>query len=143
MTKTKKITSFNVSWTANHERFYPGHSIVFSDYTHTGKGCGETLREAFDDAVQDLHEQLLDMTEALADIVDGLTAELTGQVKDPEMLDWDIVRAECPTRGTHSCMTDDGDLIEDTEPDCAVCAGEWHFYVNVDVQVEGDENESN
>lgn len=132
-TTTKKIVAFRVSWTADHEQYYQGHSLVFSDYTNSGQGAEETLRESLKSALDDLSEQGIDWT---VDEYKAMLAELTGQVKDPAMLDWDIARAECPTRGTHSRVTDDADLVEDTEPDCAVCAGEWHFYVNVDVQME-------
>ena len=138
----KRITDFRVSWDANHEQYYQGHSTTFTGYLRSGQGCAETLREAFEDALDDLIDNgAADIDKELvyrdAPFYTDLLVELISQVKDPEMLDWDIVRAECPEQGKH-CTEDSeeyangGQLAED----CAICAGEWHFYVNVDVRVE-------
>ena len=142
MTTTKQITGFQVSWTADHEQYYLGHSLAFSPYTHSGQGCGETLREAFEDALDNLAEQDIDVNAPLSgtfgnELEQDMLVELTSQVKDPAMLDWDIVQAECPAHGKHAEpdskeWSDGGALAED----CTICAGEWHFYVNVDVRLE-------
>src|SRR5262245_54614948 len=147
------IESFRVSWTADHAQYYQGHSITFSNYTHSGQGCGETLREAFDDALECLCEQLpTTLTNPIVDKEFETEAldELISQVKSPAMLDWDIVQAECDEQGEHlvSCtlcdghgtFTDDMDGHQepcercadtehvgeqiDEDPDCSVCAGE-------------------
>lgn len=168
-TTTKRITDFRISWTADHEQFYPGHSLVFTDYTHSGQGYGETLREAFEDALDQLAEHDIDLSgyhiiheltgeNKMLSVEQEMFADLAGQVKKPEMLDWDIVKAECSAKGEHLklCPLCDGTgffkgpfsqelsdhvadcngEVIDEDPDCAVCAGEWHFYVNVDVKVE-------
>ena len=162
----KTIKSFNVSWQADHNQYYQGHSTVFTDYTHSGQGVGETLREAFEDALEQLAEQDIDVNGELllhdSEIYKEMRAELTSQVKAPEMLDWDIVKSHCPTQGEHKkeCFHDNetdsiwvkledcvdckgtGERI-DEDPDCAVCAGDWNFYVNVDVQaVEASKEET-
>lgn len=175
MTKTKNITSFNVSWTADHEQYYRGHGIAFSDYTHSGNGVGETIREAFEDALTQLAEQDIDIEHVLEsergedgmffNLESAALQELIGQVRDPAMLDWDIVKAECPESGNHECsecghtngnhlgkseqLTNgvavwdecshgECECSEYKQDECAVCAGEWHFYVNVDVQVSDE-----
>ena len=145
----KRITDFRVTCVADHEQYYLGHSIMFTDYTHSGQGCGETLREAFEDALESLYqmgspkegELTAVPTDALRAVEADILAELTSQVKAPEMLDWHIVKAECPAQGKHVCTACGGntqDLTCDHEPDCAVCAGEWYYYVNIDVKIEGN-----
>ena len=153
---TKRITEFRVTWTADHAQYFPGHSTVFTEYTDCAVGCGETLREAFEDALESLAQQDLFLREtgyttihANRLIEQAMLAELTSQVKKPSDLDVDIVQAECPEQGEHyqQCLRSGDPTIEcelddcihrDDDPDCAVCAGEWHFYVMVDVKVEGD-----
>ena len=153
----KHIADFRVSWIADHEQYYQGRGIACTGYTHSGQGCGETLREAFEDALDNLSQQLDSPLNTSLDPGDQtyreILAELTSQVKELEVLDLDIVRAECPEQGEHTtivsgdcakCGEPDGSdhgsecAMEhpDFDPDCAVCAGEWHFYVNVDVRVE-------
>ncbi len=159
----KRIAEFRVSWTADHEQYFPGHGIAFTDWTHCAVGCGETLRESFEDAVGELDfDSPIDRTQ-----YNEMLAELTTQVQEPEMLDWDIVKAECDEEGEHekTCPTcdgynavhadefettgsltdcetcDGGGTVTDEDPDCAVCAGEWHYYVMIDVKVEGGDNE--
>jgi DnaJ-class molecular chaperone len=132
---------------------------MFTDYTHTATGCGETLNESFEDAMSQLAEQGITFP------VNGFCAEinvvdaLKEQVKKPEMLDLDIVVTNCDVKGMHreecsTCggtgtiddmdgdeCTDDCDdcdgtgEVSETDPDCAVCTGDWHFYVSIDVQV--------
>ena len=134
-----RIKSFNVSWEADHEQYYQGHGISFTDYTHTGSGCSsESLSQAFDEAIEDLiFQDVFDSSDESFDVlVADMLAELQAQVKEPEMLDWDIVKAECAMQGTHR-YTEIGSNEAKEEPCiCAVCQGEWHFYVNVDVEVE-------
>lgn len=156
---TKRITDFRVTWEASHAQYYQGHSTMFTEYTHSGQGCGETLREAFEDSMEQLCEQdvfLSGKTEdgseqrELLEFQAVALAQLVAQLKDPAMLEWDIVRAECPVGGQHTkecahtinepvqeCIVLECDGAQnDEDHDCAVCAGEWHFYVNVDVVVE-------
>lgn len=162
MTTTKRIEEFRVSWSADHEQYWQGHGTAFTNYTHCATGCGETLREAFEDAICSLAEQIPQ------DYIDNgyfdkpyteMLADLTAQVKEPEMLDWDIVKGYCRVQGKHmvTCPSCDGQTdafseqdcavcecngeIVDNDPDCAVCAGEWHFYVNVDVRVSEEDGQ--
>lgn len=142
MVDTKKIVGFNVTWQADHEQYWQGHGVAFTDYDECATGCGDTLREAFEDALESLAQQDIRFTDEQEK---ELLAELQSQAQEPEMLDWDIVRAECPKLGAHcnhfpvgSPMSQSNELCAECEDsvDCAVCAGEWHFYVNVDVKVE-------
>lgn len=156
MTSTKRITDFSISWQADHEQYWQGHGTAFSEYTHCATGCGSTLREAFEDALEDLCQQdstfadlIGDMNKTTDTLEAEMLADLTSQVKEPEMLDLDIVQAECPEQGEHSVncpvhgSDNDSDCeacgVKDNDPDCSVCAGEWHFYVSIDVKVEESE----
>ena len=155
----KKITSFNVSWTADHEQYWQGHGIAFTNYTHCAIGCGETLREAFGDALEDLAQQDITDADNFDMFEKEMLAELASQVKEPELLDLDIVQGYCPDKGDHKrecphsnpapndpmdhsdCeYCDDSEEVTDEDPDCAVCAGDWHFYVSIDVTVEESTN---
>lgn len=134
MTETKKITDFSVSWEADHEQYWQGHGIAFSDYDECATGCGETLREAFEDALDSLAQNDLRFTDEQEK---ALVEDLVSQVKDPAMLDWSI---DNPRSGYCDFVAkEDGTEDHQTEEhieDCAVCAGDWHYYVNIDVKVE-------
>ncbi len=161
-TTKQTITDFNVSWSADHEQYWQGHGIAFTDYVHCATGCGESLREAFEDALEDLAQQDIEIS---ADIekamLEELEAQCSGEFKEP--LDVSIVDACCDASGEHRTTIDCDDCEgtgdnpnddtgitpcstcegkgqfegEDESPDCAVCAGDWHFYVSIDVKVEG------
>lgn len=145
------IESFNVSWQADHEQYYRGHGIVFTEYTHCATGVGETLREAFEDSLEQLADSDgLDYTGYLAPLEDAMLAELTAQVKEPEMLDWTVVQGYCDAPECCKCglQIHDTEFMDEDEPyhimcpmdnddaECAVCAGEWHYYVSIDVRVK-------
>ncbi len=127
MATKQTIKDFRVTWQADHEQYWQGHGIACTDYTHCATGCGETLREAFEDALEDLAQQDIEVYD-----VDEkeMLAELTAQVKTPKDLDMDTVTAECP--GHTNVTTEEG---EEEDIDCSVCSGDWHFYVNIDVKV--------
>ena len=158
MAKTKRIMDFRVNWVADHEQYYQGHGIAgpgMEHWTHSATGNGNTLRDAFEDALEGLAQQDIDVDGMVkvatktaspdwfgpsVDVAfeDAVLAELTEQVKEPEMLDWDIA-----DHRTGYCECKTAEQIEAHEDDsqCAVCAGEWYFYVNVDVRVEREEGE--
>ena len=139
MTTTKTIADYRISWTADHEQYFQEHGIADQDhYTHCAVGSGKTLREAFHGAFADLIEQGVlsvtdlennhsDLVEYVPTIETDMLADLIGQVKGPEMLDWDIVKDCCDFQGEHD------------DPDCSVCAGDWHYYVMVDLKVTESE----
>ena len=84
-----KIEEFRVTWTADHEQYWQGHGIVFTDYTHCATGCGETLRDAFNDALEDLCQQdsrfadlIGDMNKQTDTVEAEMLEELTSQVKE-------------------------------------------------------------
>lgn len=159
------VTEFRITWEADHEQYWQGHGVAFTDYDLCATGCGGTLSEAFDDAMCQLADMDIDVQESMGGTfaAEAIT-ELITQVKKPEMLDWDIVKGYCDDEGEHfvkqvpcheyrhsleecgdDCEYCDGtgmvppEETRDEDPDCSVCAGEWHFYVNVDVKLqEGD-----
>ena len=128
-------------------------------YTHCATGCGETLREALDDCLDGLAQ---DDIEISREFEKACLAELTRQVRKESDLDMDIVQAECPKQGEHTSyncsecsepaiMPIEGDevmycsyhpqaVIDSivSSDDCAVCAGDWHFYVSVDIRTLGE-----
>jgi DnaJ-class molecular chaperone len=151
-----KLESWAVSFQADHEQYWQGHGISFTHYTHCATGCGETLREAFEDAMEDLAQQGIYVPVFDGDaMLDELRSQVRADIVNP--LTMTIVEAECDSNGKHTttvtCATCDGEGNdnggsdcatcdgkgeyegEDENPDCAVCAGNWHFYVNVDVKI--------
>ena len=197
--QAKTITAFRVSWTADHEQYWQGHGVAFTEYDECVTGCGETLREAFEDAVEQLAMDGFDVgayhvihekegVDKMLSVEQEMLAELDGAD-----LDVGIVEAYCDAEGAHKteCQDCAGDakekyasahewladhfqseladtlatklsgddiqdlfqdemsadgyfgcetcertgVVEDEDPDCAVCAGEWHFYVSIDVSV--------
>lgn len=153
MKTMKTIKDFRVTFTAAHEQYWQGHGIAFTHYTHCATGAGETLREAFEDAINQLDLPGVIWTDTKER--DMLTA-LTEQLRDAADLDVDIVQAKCPDEGKHltecpdckgesdaqvdPCETCESQgMVADENPDCAVCVGDWHFYVSIDVQVEEGE----
>lgn len=154
MTTTKRITNFSVSWQADHAQYWQGHGIALTNYTHCATGCGDTLREAFEDALEDLAQQGIELQPTPSafpedDIDKQMLADLTSQVKEPDMIDMDIVQAYCDAKGQHRRECEHGvdpdECIEEEhintsydseKDDCAICAGEWNFYVSIDVTVE-------
>lgn len=124
-----KITDFQVSWTADHEQYFQGHGISEAKWTHCAIGVGETMREALDDALETL-SMAYNIDTSNNDWMEGLEdkiiTELISQVREPEMLDWNISDARAGYCENAECSNED----------CAVCAGEWHYYVMVDVKVE-------
>ena len=149
----KQVTWFRVTWTADHEQYRQGHAIAFTYYDECAIGCGETLREAFDDALEDLAQQDVTVSSELErEMLAELQSQVSPNYKQP--LDATVTDIYCAEQGEHerncqncngSGMTDadnecsecEGEGTEqDSEPDCSVCAGEWHFYVSVDVKVE-------
>ncbi len=57
------IKEFSVSFQADHEQYWQGHGIACTNYTHCATGCGETLRDAFEDALEDLSQQDIEITD--------------------------------------------------------------------------------
>lgn len=113
----KKIDEFRINWTADHEQYFPGHSTVFTRYTHSATGSGDTLREAFEDTLEQLSE---DWDVACV---------------EPEMLS--ELTAQAPAGNLDIAVTDDcGECGED----CAACAGDWHYCVSVDVREKGGDS---
>lgn len=52
----------------------------------------------------------------------------------------DLFQDEMAADGYFGCEACEGKgEVTDEDPDCAVCAGEWQYYVNVDVKVVGSE----
>lgn len=121
---TKTITDFLVSWEADHEQYWQGHGIATTKWDDTATGCGETLREAFEDALEGLAQNGIEISEGFEQDV---LSELTAQVESASGLDKDIVEEYCEFNGDHG---------EEEDPDCSVCASEWHFYVSIDVMVK-------
>ncbi len=126
------IKDWAISWTADHEQYWQGHGIATTDYTHCATGCGESLRDAFEDAIEDLAQQGVIVTVFDGDaMLDDLRAQCSGDLKEP--LDATVTDVYCDA--------DDEDRADENH-DCAVCAGEWHFYVSIDVIVtDGDQYE--
>src|SRR6266542_4369984 len=56
MTKLRKITQFQVSFDCDHNQYWPGHGISLTPYTDCATGIGNTLRDAFGDAIGQLAE---------------------------------------------------------------------------------------
>ena len=135
-----KIEEFRITWTADHEQYFQGHGIACTDYTHCATGYGNTLRDALEDALESLAQQSFDIDK---DLEAAMLEELESQVEKPELLDMDIVEAYCTDEHTIEYHYDDcpedceseACFIEDDDPDCSVCAGEWHYYVMVDLKV--------
>jgi len=117
----KQVTEFSVECEADHEQYWQGHSTLFTRYIECATGCGSTLREALGDALDGLAQQDIEIT---AEQEQAITAELKSQLAKGYTLDDDIVSIYCPMQGEHG---------DDDDPDCAVCAGEWYFYVSIDV----------
>jgi len=123
-TVKRKVTEFNVTWEADHEQYWQGHGIALSNYVACATGCGDTLREAAEDALESLAQDDIELTsEQEQDLLERLEDDLN----EDYSLDTTIVESEC----NNNCGSQD----EDSDSMCAVCAGEWHFYVNVDVKL--------
>ena len=148
-----KIEEFRVTWTADHEQYFQGHGIACTDYTHCATGYGSTLRESFEDAITQLQDYVITQADdekvavtllITEEIEIAMLAELESQVVKPEILDWDIAAEYCKFEGEHTIEHHDDDcsedceseacVIEDDDPDCSVCAVEWH-YVMIDLKV--------
>ena len=114
------ITVHDVEWTADHEQYWQGHGLAFSDATHCGIGVGSTLRGAIDDAIEDLAQQDISLSRAQELAIE---AKVQADLKSGYDLDSGIT-VYCE----HEQAKDD-----ESEPDCSVCSGEWHYYVSVDV----------
>lgn len=162
-----RINNLNVEWTADHNQYFQGHGIAFTDWDACATGCGETLNEAIEDALEQLAEQDITISHAQEQ---EIRDQIRGELKQGYGLETTIVDAQCPERGEHAlctcghehgmrfaggprgvvrdnrCVTSMnnvgiecacGDFEQDTENvDCAVCAGDWHFYVSVDVKTK-------
>lgn len=119
MTTETKVKSCRVTWESDHEQYWQGHGVAFTDYDLSETGCGDTIREAFDDALDGLAQMDIHLTDEQEK---ELLTDLESQVKSPEMLSTSIVDAQCEVSGADFC-------------ECAVCSGEWHFYVSIDVEI--------
>lgn len=106
---------YSISWTADHEQYFPGHSNLRGEHE---TGVGETLGEAFEDALDSLAQRDIEIP---PEAEKELCADLQSSLRKPYNLETDIREIEC----------DHASLEEDQ--DCAVCAGNWHFYVTIDI----------
>lgn len=108
-----------VSWEADHEQYWQGHGIALSAWTRSSTGCGATLSDAFDDALENLAQQAIEVSDAQAA---AWETELHDSLISGHTFGTTIAEAFC-----------DGHT-EEEDTDCAVCAGEWHFYVSIDIR---------
>lgn len=128
MSNKRKVIDWRIGFDCDHEQYWQGHGITFTDYTHCATGCGSTLSEALEDAFEDLAQQDIALTDNQER---EITDDLKSQICKPYNLDTDIT-VECD----HDPIPDDATDEEREDIDCAICAGEWHYYVNIDVIAE-------
>lgn len=116
----KTITEWRVTFETDHEQYWQGHGLAFTDYEDTGIGCGETLAASLSDALESLAQQDYDIPSSLKA---EIKAELASQVRKPHTLETPI-----------TILCEHPELTDDEEVDCAICAGDWHYYVMIDVK---------
>lgn len=115
----RTVKEYSIDWTADHEQYWQGHGVTFSHYEECATGCGNTLAEAIEDCLEGLAQQdILISDEQEKEI----KASITSDLRKPYTLETDIREVYCE----HESEEDD---------DCAVCAGEWHYYVSIDVSL--------
>lgn len=142
----RQVADYQVSLSADHEQYWQGHGIALTHWTNCATGYGSTIREAFEDALDCLAQEGIEASKVQAG---EMLAELGSNVDREIALDY------CEERGEHTAPCDDcggtgrinaespdwehclpckgASELADDDPDCAVCAGEWHYYVSIDV----------
>ena len=118
------VKEYAVSWECDHEQYWQGHGISFTKYAECATGCGSSLREALYDALDCLAQSDIELTD---DQNKEIEADLASQIRAPYNLDTDIT-VECD-----HAEPDENGPVDGEELACAICAGEWFYYVNIDV----------
>lgn len=125
-----KVLETNTTWESHHEQNWQGHGIAFTQWTDCVTGVGDSISEAMDDAIEQAVE-----ADWFPTVIDG-----TDQT---EFLKWqeELERETRETAGTHfettvveSVCEHEGNHGDNEDPDCSVCAGEWHVYFSIDVR---------
>ena len=127
----RTVKTYSISWTADHEQYYQGHGVAFTDFEESVTGCGSTLQEAFDDALEMIAQQE-DSIDITPELGSNLKTLLIGEIRNgrESVLSIDIADKRfgyCTSRKTAK-----------HKEDCSVCGGEWYFYVSIDYTLQDE-----